>query len=58
MCMYLDTKYVNTIYIYTCMIYGSECWVVNKKDTQELPITEMRMLIWARGNTKKDHIKN
>ena len=40
------------------MIYGSECWAAKKNDTQKLHTTEMRMLRWARGNTKKDHIKN
>ena len=36
----------------------SECRVVKKNDTQKLHTTEMRMLRWARGKTKKDHIKN
>ena len=40
------------------MIYGSECWAVKKNDIQKLHTTEMRMLRWARGKTKKDHIKN
>ena len=38
--------------------YGSECWAVKKNDTQKLHPTEMRMMRWARGKTKKDHIKN
>ena len=42
----------------TAMIYGSECWAVKKNDTTKLHTTEMRMLRWARGKTKKDHIKN
>ena len=40
------------------MTYGSECWAVKKNDTQKLHTTEMRMLRWARGKTKKDRIKN
>ena len=33
--------------------YGSECWAVKKKDS-----AEMRMLRWARGKTRLDHIRN
>ena len=29
-----------------------------KKDTQKLHTTDMRILRWARGKTKKDPIKN
>ena len=35
-----------------------ECWAVKKNDTQKLHTTEMRMLRWARGKAKKDHVKN
>ena len=40
------------------MISGTEFWAVKKNDTQKLHTTEMRMLRWARGKTKKDHVKN
>ena len=40
------------------MKYGTECWAVKKNDTHKLPTTEMRMLRWVRGKTKKDHVKN
>ena len=40
------------------MIYGSECWAVNKNDTLKLHTTEVRMLRWARGKTNNGHIKN
>ena len=53
----LKDKIYKTI-VKPAMIYGSECWAVKKNDTQKLHTTEMRMLIWARGKTKKDHIKN
>ena len=35
-----------------------ERWAVNIYDTQKLHTSEMRMLIRARGKTKKDNIKN
>ena len=40
------------------MTYGSECWAVKKKDESKLNSVEMRMLRWARGNTRLDHIRN
>ncbi len=40
------------------MTYGSECWAVKKKDENKLNSTEMRMLRWARGKTRLDHIRN
>ena len=53
----LKDKIYKTI-VKPAMIYGSECWAVKKNDTQKLHTTEMRMLRWARGKTKKDHVKN
>ena len=53
----LKDKIYKTI-VKPAMIYGSECWAVKKNDTQKLHTTEMRMLRWARGKTKKDHINN
>ena len=40
------------------MTYGSECWAENKKDENKLNAAEMRMLRWASGNTRLDHIRN
>ena len=40
------------------MIYGSECWAVKKNEAQKQHTTEMRMLRLARGNGKKDRIRN
>ena len=40
------------------MTYGSECWAVKKKDENKLNSAEMRMLRWARGKTRLDHIRN
>ena len=53
----LKDKIYKTI-VKPATIYGSECWAVKKNDTQKLHTTEMRMLRWARGKTKKDHVKN
>ena len=40
------------------MTYGSECWAVKKKDESKLNSAEMRMLRWARGKIRLDHIRN
>ena len=40
------------------MTYGSECWAVKKKDENKLNSAEMRMLRWAIGKTRLDHIRN
>ena len=40
------------------MTYGSDCWAVKKKDENKLNSAEMRMLRWARGKTRLDHIRN
>ena len=40
------------------MTYGSECWAIKKKDENKLNSAEMRMLRWARGKTRLDHIRN
>ena len=40
------------------MVYGAECWAVRKKEERELHTTEMRMLRWAGGKTRLDHVRN
>ena len=40
------------------MVYGAEWWAVRKKEERKLHITEMRMLRWARGKTRLDHVRN
>ena len=40
------------------MVYGAECWAVNRKEERKLHTTEMRMLRWARGNVRLDHVRN
>ena len=55
----LKDKVFETI-IRPAMTYGSECWAVKKKDENKLLLisAEMRMLRWARGKTRLDHIRN
>ena len=55
--MKLKDKVFKTI-IRPAMTYGSECWAVKKKDENKLKSAEMRMLRWARGKTRLDHIRN
>ena len=40
------------------MVYGSECWSLRKPEEQRLHTTEMKMLRWSQGKTRKDRIKN
>ena len=40
------------------MMYGAACWAFRKKEERKLHTTEMRMLRWARGNTRLDHVRN
>ena len=40
------------------MTFDSECWAVQKKDGSKFNSTEMRMLRWAKGKTRLDHIRN
>ena len=53
----LKDKFFKTI-IRPAMTNASECWAVKKKDENKLNAAEMRMLRWARGKTKLDHIRN
>ena len=39
------------------VVYGAECRAVRKQE-RKLHRTEMRMLQWARGKTRLDHVRN
>ena len=57
----IPTKLKDKVYktaIKPAMVYGAECWAVRKKEERKLHTTEMRMLRWARGNTRLDHVRN
>ena len=58
-----DVRQAHTNKVYTtaikpAMVYGAECWAVSKKEERKLHTTEMRMLRWARGKTRLDHVRN
>ena len=57
MAVELKGKVFKTI-IRPAMAYGSENWAIKKKDESRLNSAEMRMLRWARGKTRLDHIRN
>ena len=40
------------------MLYGSECWAMKKEDERAMEVTEMKMLRWSIGITRKDRIRN
>ena len=51
----------NKIYktaIRPAMTYGGECWPIRKSDQRRINTTEMKMLRWMQGKTRKDHIRN
>ena len=53
----LKDKICKTV-IKSTMAYVAECWAVRKKYENRLHVTEMRMLRWIRGNTRKEHVSN
>ena len=40
------------------MIYGAETWVTTKRQEKRIEVTDMRMLRWMCGVTRKDKIRN
>ena len=40
------------------MVHGAECWAVRNQEDKKLHTTEMRILWWARGNTRLDYVRN
>ena len=55
--MKLTSKLYKTV-VRPAMAYRSECWALRKKEEQRLHTTEMKMLKWSQGKTRKDRIKN
>ena len=53
----LKSKLYKTV-VRSAMVYGSECWALRKQEEQRLHTTEMKMLRWSQGKTRKDRIKN
>ena len=56
--MAVELKEVFKTIIRPTMTYGSKCGALNKKYENKLNSAEMRMLRWARGKTRLDHIRN
>jgi hypothetical protein len=40
------------------MLYGAECWPTKRRHVQQLIVTEMRMLQWICGHTRRDQVWN
>ena len=55
--MKLTSKLYKTVARHA-MVYGSECWALRKQEEQCLHTSEMKMLRWSQGKTRKDRIKN
>ena len=55
--MKLKSKLYKTV-VRPAMVYGSECWALRKQEEQRLHTTEMKMLRWSQGKTRKDRIMN
>ena len=57
----IPTQFKDKVYktaIKPAMVYGAECCAARKKEERKLRTTEMRMLRWARGKTRLDHVRN
>ena len=55
--MKLKSKLYKTV-VRPAMVYGSECWALRKQEEQRLHTTEMKLLRWSQGKTRKDRVKN
>jgi hypothetical protein len=53
----LKDKFYRTV-IRPVMLYGAECWATKGQHIQKMSVTEMQMLRWICGHTKKDQIRN
>ena len=49
----LKKKLYKTV-IRPTLIYGSECWALHRAEQQRMRTTEMKMLRWIQGKTRKD----
>ena len=57
----VPVKLKNKLYksvIRPTLIYDSECWALHRAEQQRMHTTEMNMLRWIQGKTKKDRIRN
>ena len=40
------------------MLYGAECWPTKRRHVQHISVTEMRMLCWICGYTRRGRVRN
>jgi hypothetical protein len=40
------------------MLYGVECWPTKRRHVLQISVTEMRMLRWICGHTRRDQVRN
>jgi len=40
------------------LLYGTECWAIKRYRAQKISVTEMCMLRWMCGNTRRDKVRN
>lgn len=55
--IWLKGKFYKTV-VRSAMVYGSECWAVDKTIEQRIGIAKMSMLKWINGVISEDKIKN
>ena len=44
--------------VFAIRAYGSKCWALHRAEQQRMHTTEMKMLRWIQGKTRKDRIRN
>jgi hypothetical protein len=40
------------------ILYGAECWSTKRRHVQQLNVSEMQMLRWICGHTRRDRVRN
>jgi len=59
--MYVPLKSKGKLYRTTVrptMLYGTEFQTIKNQHENHVSVTEMRMLCWMSGNTRRDRIRN
>ena len=55
--LWLKEKFYQTA-IRPALLYGTECWAINRHHAQKMSVAEMRMLRLMCGNTQRDKVRN